>query len=184
AGGLPLNGGSGPVDRITRNLIGRLTADAPAAIAIANPYFEDWDGDVPSGWNLDGAGNSAAVGTDPDDVADYLRFYDDPADFALQLDATKGETWISASNFTCRAGTLYGAGCWIKAARPGATIRLQTTDTWADFASAAHAGDGAWEYVFAIGTPPGSGNVPCRVKLQLASGATAQYENVSVIPLE
>src|SRR6202044_3437375 len=99
---------------------------------------------------------------------------------ALEIDATKGETWISASDLTCQAGTVYGAGCWIKSEKGGATIRLQTTDTWADFASAEHSGDGEWEYVFASGTPPGSGEVPTRVKLQVAAGTLAQFENVGV----
>jgi len=57
---------------------------------------------------------------------------------------------------------------------------LQTTDTWTDFASAEHSGDGAWEYVFATGTPPGSGDIPTRVKIQVAAGVIAQFENVSV----
>jgi len=180
AGGLPLDGTSNPVDRITRNLLSTLTGAQPAPIAIANGDFEDVQNGVPTGWAPDGAGVCSAVATDPDDVADYLRFYDDAADYALQVDATKGETWISASGFTCNTGSVYGAGCWIKASSPGATIRLQTTDTWTDFASAAHSGDGAWEYVFATGTPPGSGDIPSRVKIQVAAGIVAQFENVSV----
>jgi hypothetical protein len=183
AGGLRLDGTVTPVDRITRNLLAALTADPPAQIAIPNWAFEDWQNGTPTGWIPDGAGTCSAAGTDPDDVADYLRFYDDPADYALGVDATKGETWISASNFTCRAGIAYGAGCWIKAGAGGATIRLQTTDTWTDFASAEHSGDAAWEYVFATGTPPGSGDVPCRVKIQVAAGVTAQFQNVSVFAI-
>jgi hypothetical protein len=183
AGGLRLDGTVTPVDRITRNLLAALTADPPAQIAIPNSAFEDWQNGTPTGWIPDGAGTCSAAGTDPADVADYLRFYDDPADYALAVDATNGETWISASNFTCRAGTAYGAGCWIKAGAGGATIRLQTTDTWTDFASAEHSGDAAWEYVFATGTPTGSGDVPCRVKIQVAAGVTAQFENVSVFAI-
>jgi hypothetical protein len=183
AGGLRLDGTVTPVDRITRNLLAALSADAPVQIAVPNWDFEDWQNGSPTGWTPDGAGTCSAVATDPDDVADYLRFYDDPADFALEVEATNGETWISASNFTCRAGTTFGAGCWIKAEAAGATIRLQTTDTWTDFASAEHSGDGGWEYVFATGIPPGSGDVPSRVKIQVAAGVTAQFENVSVFAL-
>lgn len=180
AGGLRLDGTATPVDRITRNLLAALSSDPPARIAVPNWAFEDWQNGAPTGWIPDGAGTCSAVATDPDDVADYLRFYDDPADFALEVDATAGETWISASNFTCRAGTEYGVGCWIRAGSAGATIRLQTTDTWTDFASAEHSGDGAWEFAFATGTPPGSGDIPSRVKIQVAAGTTAQFENVSV----
>lgn len=183
AGGLRLDGTATPVDRITRNLLAVLSADPPTQITVPNWDFEDWQNGSPSGWIPDGAGACSAVATDPDDVADYLRFYDDPADFALEVDATKGETWISASNFTCQAGTAYGAGCWIKCGAAGATIRLQTTDTWIDFASSEHSGDGAWEYVFATGTPPGSGEVPSRVKIQVTAGVTAQFENVRVFPI-
>ena len=183
AGGLRLDGTVTPVDQITRNLFTALTSDPPTQIAIANWDFEDWQNGLPTGWNPDGAGTCSAVATDPDDVADYLRFYDDPADFALEVDATNGETWISASNFTCNTETEYGAGCWIKSGAAGATIRLQTTDTWTDFASAEHSGGGAWEYVFATGTPPGSGDVPSRVKIQVAAGVIAQFENVSVFAI-
>jgi hypothetical protein len=183
AGGLRTDGTVTPVDHITRNLLTALSAAPPAQIAIANWDFEQWQNGVPTGWIPDGAGTCTAAATDPTDVSDYLRFYDDPADYALAVDASKGETWISASNFTCTAGTVYGAGCWIKAAAGGATIRLQTTDTWTDFASAEHSGDGAWEYVFATGAPPGSGDVPTRVKIQVAAGVTAQFENVSVFAI-
>ena len=180
AGGLRLDGTATPVDRITRNVIAALTAAAPAPITIANHAFQDWQNGTPTGWILDGAGTCSAVGTDGNDVADYLRFSNDAADVALAVDASSGETWVSASNVTCRAGTTYGAGCWIKASAGGATIRLQTTDSWTDFASAAHSGSGGWEYVFATGTTPGSGDVPARVKVQVAAGVVAQFENVSV----
>jgi len=183
AGGLHLDGTVTPVDRITRNLLATLSTPAPAQIAIPNWAFEDWQNGTPVGWTPDGAGTCTAVGTDPSDVADYLRFYDDPADYALQVDATAGLTWISAANLTCTAGTSYGAGCWINASAPGATIRLQTTDTWTDFASAEHSGSGTWEYVFATGAPPGSGDVPSRVKIQVAAGTIAQFENVSVFAI-
>ena len=183
AGGLRLDGTVTPVDRITRNLLDTLSAAAPAQISIPNADFEAWQNGLPTGWIPDGSGTCSAAATDPADVADYLRFYDDPADFALSVDATSGETWISASGFTCRSGIAYGAGCWIRAAKGGATIRLQSTDTWTDFANAEHSGDGTWEYVFATGAAPGSGDVPSRVKIQVAAGVTAQFENVSVFAI-
>ena len=183
AGGLRLDGTVTPVDRITRNLIDTLSGPAPAPIAVTNAGFEDWQNGSLTGWIADGAGTCSAVATDPADVADYLRFYDGAANVALAVDGTSGETWISASGFTCHAGATYGAGCWIKSDRGGATIRLQTTDTWTDFASAEHSGNGTWEYVFASGVTPNSGDVPSRVKLQVAAGATAQYENVSVFAI-
>lgn len=183
AGGLRLDGTVTPVDRMTRNLISLLGGPAPAQLSIPNGDFEDWQNGSPIGWIADGSGTCSAAATDPSDVADYLRFYNDAADFALAVDATSGDTWISASGFSCRAGALYGAGCWIRADGAGATIRLQTTDTWTDFASAEHSGNGVWEYVFATGAAPGSGDVPSRLKIQVAAGVKAQFENVSVFEI-
>jgi hypothetical protein len=72
----------------------------------------------------------------------------------------------------------------MKAGKPGATIRLQSTDTWADFASAAHSGSGQWEYVFAVGSMPSAApTFPARVKLQVAKGVQAWFDNVAVTPV-
>ena len=79
---------------------------------------------------------------------------------------------------------MYGAGCWAKANAPGATIRLQRTDDWQDFAVAAHSGSGNWEYLFAVGSSvDGGASFPARVKIQVASGVRAWFDNVSVMPV-
>ena len=120
AGGLRLDGTVTPVDRITRNLIDTLSGAAPAPIAIPNAGFERLA--ERRAHRLDSRRRGERVWPSipiRTTVADYLRFYDGAANVALAVDATNGETWISASGFTCRAGAVYGAGCWMKSDRGG-----------------------------------------------------------------
>jgi len=113
-----------------------------------------------------------------------MRFSGGGGNFSLKVDASAGETWISQSDLSFDPDTAYAAGCWAKTDKPGATIRLQTTDTWADFASAAHSGSGDWEYLFAIGSTPSSdASIPARVKIQVSAGVQAWFDNVTVVAI-
>ncbi|MBV8726691.1 MAG: hypothetical protein JO233_02815 [Candidatus Eremiobacteraeota bacterium] len=168
-----------PAGQISQNLLRELSTD-PIRITLTNAGFEDWQGGQPAGWALDGAGSISAEDSDPDANDNNMRF-NGGGNFSLHVDATAGDTWISQSDFACDPNTTYGAGCWAKSDRPGATIRLQTTDTWQDFAVAEHSGGGGWEYLFAIGAANGDGPVPSRVKIQVASGTQASFDDVSVL---
>lgn len=182
--GLSQNGGTTAVDKITQSVLNGFNSDPPPAIDLSNAGFEDWPNGVPSGWALDGAGSVAAEDTDPQANDNQMRFNGRGGSFSLKVDASAGETWISQSDFTCEGAATYGAGCWAKASQPGVTIRLQRTDTWADFATAQHSGSGEWEYLFAIGSPAAGGDgVPARVKMQVAAGVQAWFDDVSVMPL-
>ena len=182
-GGLSADGSSTPVDWITQRVLRELSRERPPTVAVANAGFEDWAGGVPTGWVLDGQGTVSAVPADPAATANQMRF-STPGTASLNVDASRGETWISASSPALAGGKTYGAGAWVKSSTPGATVRLQTTDTWTDFASAAHSGSGEWEYVFAVGSPNrGTAIVPARVKLQVAAGGRAVYDDVSVVEI-
>jgi len=181
AAGLSQDGNSTPVDRMTRNVIEALSANPLVPVPLTNAGFEDWPNGVPSGWALDGAGTVSAEDTDPEASDNNMRFSGGGGSFSLKVDAHAGETWISQSNFSVDPYGLCGAGCWAKASAPGATIRLQRTDTWADFATAAHSGSGEWEYLFAMGEITDSSSaVPARVKIQVAAGQEAWFDDVTV----
>jgi hypothetical protein len=178
AGGLGAAGMTTPVDRITVNVLRSLSESRPA-LAVPNTGFTSWSGDAPEGWVLDGAGTLSAAAIDADD---RLRFID-PAARSVRLDAGAGDTWLSSGLPPLDGATEYGAGCWMKSDSAGATIRLQTTDTWTDFATAEHSGSGEWELVWATGTPDrDQTDVPARVKVQLAQGASADFTCIVVRP--
>ena len=182
AGGLSLDGRATPVDLITRTLLTRLSAQRAPAIPVKNADFEVWANGLPTGWVLDGAGTVAAADTDPE--ANATRFGGGGGRFTLEVDAAAGQTWISFQGLVLDGNKRYGAGCWAKANTPGATIRLQTMDTWTDFAVASHSGSGRWEYLFAAGSAQSAASpFPARVKIQLAAGARAWFDNVTVIPI-
>jgi len=181
AGGLRSNGAATPVDRITRNLLDALSRARPRQLALPHARVEAWANGVPARWTLDGAGTVAAEPADPDASEHQMRFTGGGGSFNLGVDASRGETWIGFPGLTCAAHTSYGVGCWAKSSQPGATIRLQTTDTWTDFATAGHSGSGAWEYLFAVGRMHSAAPYPARVKIQLAPGVHARFEGVSVV---
>lgn len=182
-GGLSPGGDSTPVDWITQRVLRELSRESPPAVAVANAGFEDWTGGAPTGWIRDGAGTVSATPADPDALANQMRF-GTPGNQSLKVDAAQGETWISCAGLALTGGASYGAGAWVKSSTAGATVRLQSTDTWTDFAVAAHSGSGEWEYVFAIGSPNrGAAAVPARVKLQVAAGGQAVYDDVSVVEI-
>lgn len=181
--GLTQNGHESTVDVVTKNLIDALSAQRAAPLALSNPGFEDWPNGEPAGWALDGAGSISPDDTDPEAGGNYMRFADSGGAFALRMDARAGETWISQSDLALNGSTLYGAGCWAKCSKAGATIRLQSTDTWNDFAVGSHSGSGGWEYIFAVGSSDEADTFAARVKLQLAAGVEAVFDNVSVFEI-
>lgn len=183
AGGLSLEGTTTPVDQITKNLLDELSGAPAPGFEVVNSGFELWDNSLPVGWSLEGAGRVSAEPAERD--ANFVNIHNDGGGhFSLKVDASAGETWISQPGLLCAAETVYGVGCWAKAYAPGATIRLQTTDTWTDFVTAAHTGSGNWEYLFAAGTPQGAPPFfPARVKIQVAGGQRAWFENVVVMSI-
>ncbi len=168
AGGLA---GSSIVEQVTQNALGDLVRP-PTLIAVRNADFETWDGAALVDWIPDGAGTFAPIDLDAAVLANQLRFLSGGA-HALEINATSGETWTGQPDFAFSAATPYAAGCWVKSDAAGATIRLQTTDSWTDFASVQHSGGGKWEYLFAAGSVPGGQVAPGRVKLQVAAGVVA-----------
>ena len=100
--------------------------------------------------------------------------------YGLVVDATAGETWVS-QNFNCEGRNYYRVGCWAKASYPGASIRIQSTTSWRDFAISEHSGSGEWEYLCAVGMLDDEGPLfPARVKIQAAGGLIARFDNVSL----
>lgn len=183
AGGLGSGGDAGAVDHITENVLHEMSHARAAEVPIANAGFETWTSDLPAGWIPDGAGTVSPEDTDPDVAQNQLRFVD-AGERSLRVDASTGETWISTSTPPLDGAKSYSAGCWMRASATGATIRLQTTDTWDDFASASHSGSDEWEYVWAAGSPNrDQPDIPCRVKIQVASGASALCDNVTVVEI-
>ena len=183
AGGLSLDATWTPVDQITKNLLLGLSGTYPPGLEIANSGFEQWANSLPVGWTLDGAGHVSAEGAAPDANFNNIR-NDGGGHFSLNVDASAGETWISQPGILCAAEITYGVGCWAKAYAPGATIRLQTTDTWVDFVTAIHSGSGNWEYLFAVGSAQGAKPVfPARVKIQVARGLQAWFDGIVVVEI-
>ena len=46
-----------------------------------------------------------------------------------------------------------------------------------------HSGSGGWEYIFAVGSSDEADTFAARVKLQLAAGVEAVFDNVSVFEI-
>ncbi|HJY82275.1 MAG TPA: N,N-dimethylformamidase beta subunit family domain-containing protein [Candidatus Binatia bacterium] len=166
---LSLNGGWTSFDQITQNILRRLSCPCTFAAELVNAGFEQYDADgVPSGWQLEGAGSVS-----PGDV--------NIGHTPLEVDAVRGETWISQGPFPLESQNYYSAGCWARADQPGATIRLQSMASWIDFAIAVHPGDGLWHYLYAVGVPDAGEDpvFPARVKIQVAQGI-ARFDSVRV----
>ncbi len=132
------------------------------------------------GWTLEGAGRvDLAV---PNISIDGFHLAGNVGSrFILVVDATAGETWISQDGFFCEGRNFYRVSCWAGASQAGATIRLQSTQTWNDFALASHSGSGESEYLCTVGMVSDEGPLfPARVKIQVAGGMTAIFDNVQV----
>jgi hypothetical protein len=170
--GLSLDGNWNSVDQITQNILRRLSCSCNLAADLVNAGFEQYDANgIPVGWTLEGAGS---VG--PGDV--------NIGHTPLEVDALQGETWISQGGFSLEVGNFYAAGCWARAAQPGATLRLQSTASWKDFAVAEHPGDDQWHYLYAVGMPDAAEEAvfPARVKIQVGQGI-ARFDSVVVEPI-
>jgi hypothetical protein len=167
--GLSLDGNWTAVDQITQNVLRRLMCPCPPAPHLINAGFEQYDNDGrPIGWTLEGAGY---VGPGAVNIGHT----------SLEVVALNGQTWISQGPFLLEVRNYYVAGCWARAHHPGATLRLQSMESWLDFAVAEHPGDGNWHYLHAVGLPNNSESpvFPARVKIQVAQGS-AQFDSVQV----
>ena len=146
---------------------------------IANRDFGKWaDASDPDDWNLEGEGSVLRGETATPNGG-----------FGLVVDATKGKTWLSQvpktqlSQLECwfEAENFYRVSCWAKADCPGATIRLQSTKSWRDFAIAEHSGSSEWEYLWAAGAVDDEGSVfPARAKIEVCEGVIASFNDISV----
>lgn len=165
-----LTGGWNAVSQITQNVLRRLSCPCPPSPHVANSGFEKWTAaGRPEDWVFEGAGIVRAEAL----AARSGRL-------GLVVDASAGQTWIS-QGFDCEGRNYYRVGCWAKAKQPGATIRLQSTTTWRDFATAEHTGSGDWEYLCAVGMLADEGPLfPARVKIQVADGVVALFDKVTV----
>ena len=164
-----LTGDWNAVSQITQNILRRLSCPCPPAPAIANSGFENWTAaGLPEQWNLEGVGSVRPE-------QDSLRNGE-----ILVVDASAGETWIS-QEFDCEGRNYYRVGCWAKADQKGATIRLQSTTTWRDFAIAEHTGSGEWQYLSAVGMLDDEGPLyAARIKIQIANGVMGSFDDVTV----
>jgi hypothetical protein len=162
------------IQQITYNVISRLSCPSTLSPNIANSGFEKWNGSKPDHWLLEGDGSpEGRIEREENSVIN--------GKYSLKIDATAGQTWISQGNFNCDGRNNYRVGCWAKTNHPGATIRLQSTGTWHDFAIAEHSGSGKWEYLSAVGAINDEGPIfPARVKIQIATGVIAFFDNVVV----
>jgi hypothetical protein len=158
-----------PVSQITRNVLTRLSRDDGRSLPLINDSFEQWiTPSQPAAWQVDGDGQVLADSVDSRS-----------GQISLRVEATN-LTWIS-QEFVGEGHTLYQVECWVKANRPGATLRLQSTQTWRDFAIARHSGSGEWELIRAIGkVEDESPMFSARVKLQVDAGVTAMYDQVRI----
>ena len=172
ANGLSLEGGWNPVDQITANLLREMSHRGAGSPRLTNGGFEQWSDGVPSGWTLEPTGTSDRISADATTTVSGRG--------SLKIDATAGQSWISQP-FQCEGRDYYRASCWAKASAPGASLRLQSMNTWDDFAIAQHSGSGVWELLTAIGMKDDEGPLFLgRVKIQLDAGVTAFFDDVRV----
>jgi hypothetical protein len=129
-----LRGEWNAVSQITQNVLRRLSELGPPSPRLANSGFEKRTGQsVPENWSIEGQGT---VGANESAARN--------GQYGLAVDATAGETWVS-QNFDCEGRNYHRVGCWVKASLPGASIRIQSTTSWRDFAISEHSGSGEWE---------------------------------------
>jgi hypothetical protein len=161
------------VQQITYNVITRLTSPDILFPYVLNSGFEEWSGSKPDHWVIESDGTpEGRISREDQSVIN--------GKYSLKVDATTDRTWVSQGEFDRDKLTNYRVSCWAKTDQPGATIRLQSTDpAWADFAIAEHSGSGNWEYLSAVGTSNDEGE-KFRVKIQVAQGVIAFFDNVTV----
>ncbi len=166
-----LLGRSPTVPQITRNLLRKLSQRRPLFPNLQNSDFEVWLDDThPQDWSVEGSGKAQR-----DDQTQQSGA------FSLKVDATAGQTWLTQGPFTCESDQLYRVSGWVLADRPGATLRLQSMETWKDWAIAEHPGNGQWVYVAAIAQPgTEAAQFPTRVKVEVKGGVIANFDEIRV----
>ena len=138
-----------------------------AVVGIANPGFEAMS---LAPWYMETFGTaSASIETN---VRGFGRR-------CVRIDARSASGWVSQGLYF-RGATYYLVGAWVKSSG-GASLVLQRTDTFVDFATVNHPGSGAWEQIFAVGRLPGTAPIPGRIKLQVAGGGLAFYDDVTLL---
>jgi hypothetical protein len=166
---LGLSDPSSPVVKITRNVLSLLSCGGRPSPKLANSGFEVWDDrSLPLGWNFEGEGSVAP------DQANAKNGK------SVVLDGSTGETWIS-QNFWVEGCNFYRIGCWAKCDGVGATVGLQSTQSWNDFAVAQHSGSGNWEFLCAVGAVIDEGPmILARAKIHVDAGVIAWFDDVVV----
>lgn len=159
------------VAQITDNVLRNLSSKRPLFPEIQNTAFSEWlDDSHPQDWVLEGSGS---VSRDSQPRTSGAS--------GLLMNALAGQTWLIQGPFQCTSQRLYRIAGWVRSSRPGATLRLQSINTWKDFVVARHSGSGQWEYISAISKPLNEvDGFPARVKVEVTSGVIAQVEQVMV----
>lgn len=162
---------SSVVAQITDNVLRNLSSKRPLFPKIQNTAFSEWlDDSHPQDWVLEGSGS---VSRDSQPRTSGAS--------GLLMNAIAGQTWLIQGPFQCKSQRLYRIAGWVRSDRPGATLRLQSINTWNDFVVARHSGSGQWEYISAISKPSNEvDDFPARVKVEVTSGVIAQVEQVMV----
>ena len=169
--GLSLDGDRNAVDIITDNILTRLATVDSGAPVLKNASFETWSSDSTADFWLDEGSGSLQRETA------VIK----SGQAAARIDATAGETWISQDSLSFEQGVTYRLGCWVQSSHAGVTVRLQSTESWIDFAIAEHSGGGQWEYLTAIGQVSDAGPlVSGRAKFQVAAGSVAVFDDVKL----
>jgi len=168
---LGLAGPWNSVQKITQNILRRLSCPCPPSPRILNSSFEIWtDASVPDHWTFEGSGR---IG--PGGAKGRTGLH------TLAVNASAGETWVSQGPFSFDYRSNYRIGCWVWANGPGATVRLQETSTYQDFAIAEHSGNSKWEYLSTVGKfDSETVAFPVRVKLQVATGTAAYFDDITL----
>jgi len=175
------------VARITMNVL-EILGDTyqPQKFLLQNPDFESWQGsgqnEMPKGWYREGDGN----------VIKYSPGYSGTYCLAIEASGNDG-LWVSQNYIPCRTNRDYKVSCRAKGGIPSnsaggdITIRLQTIADqpigYNNFATAEYTDpNNNWQLIDATGSISNTEDllVPVRVKIQVASGVTAYFDEVTV----
>jgi hypothetical protein len=156
------------VQRITANVLSRLSRPDAANPPVTNADFTRWEGSEPSGWERAGAG-VVKRGASPVDHRG-----------AVLLDAATGSVSLHQPLELLQWRSAYRVSAWVKASAPGATLRLVSARTSKVIAVAESAVPGPWQEITALGQLDDEGPLfPARVELQVSTG-TATFTAVRV----
>jgi hypothetical protein len=162
------------VDRITRNVLDRLSRPDAAFPAVRNPEFEALDG-----WIVERTGEYRPLSGEGEFPA--TRTAAPIATAAVAVDATEAKTWVSQFLEPLHARTHYRVSCWVRAPQ-GATVvvALQSTADWVDFGAVSSAGHDEWRLLNLVCKVDDRGPLfGARVRLQ-AEGGVAYFTRVFV----